>query len=269
MDVPDAPTIGTATAGEASSSITFTAATTGGTPTIFTATSNPGSITATSATSPITVSGLTPATAYTFTVTAGNSAGTSPASSASNSATPTTPIPGALYALGSGTVGSDGTTTTISFIGIPDSYEHLQLRISAAESTTDAYFQAVYNGDTLQTNYPRHRTFGSGSSVGASATINVDGTTRGAVLGSPLYSSTYHYVSIADIFDYNSNTKAKTTRVLGGQDNNGSGIIELHSSVWVKTDPIVRIDVRCNLSGGGSASSTFKAGSIVSLYGVK
>ena len=91
--VPQAPTIGTATAGSAGSgqvSIAFTAGSTGGsTVTGYTVTSTPGSLTGTGASSPITVSGLTLGTAYTFTVTATNANGTSAASSASNSVTPT------------------------------------------------------------------------------------------------------------------------------------------------------------------------------------
>ena len=87
---PLAPTIGTATAGNASASVAFTPPTNTGRPAItgYTATSSPGGITGTGATSPITVSGLTNGTAYTFTVTAANPDGTGPASAASNSVTP-------------------------------------------------------------------------------------------------------------------------------------------------------------------------------------
>ena len=88
--VPGAPTIGTATAGDTQATVAFSApAFTGGaTITGYTAISNPGGITGTGAGSPITVAGLTNGTAYTFTVTATNSAGTGPASAASNSVTP-------------------------------------------------------------------------------------------------------------------------------------------------------------------------------------
>jgi len=92
--VPQAPTIGTATDAVTGGgvSVPFTAGATGGSAvSTYTATSSPGSLTGTSATSPITVSGLTVGTAYTFTVTATNANGTSTASSASNSVTPTNP----------------------------------------------------------------------------------------------------------------------------------------------------------------------------------
>jgi CSLREA domain-containing protein len=84
--VPGAPMIGTATAGNGQASVSFTAPTfNGGAPiTSYTATSSPSGITGTCTGSPCTVTGLTNGTSYTFTVTATNSAGTGPASAASN-----------------------------------------------------------------------------------------------------------------------------------------------------------------------------------------
>ena len=92
-DPPTAPTIGTATTASATSAtVTFTApASNGGSViTSYTATSSPGGLTGTLAgatAGTITVTGLTASTAYTFTVTATNSEGTSTASAASNSIT--------------------------------------------------------------------------------------------------------------------------------------------------------------------------------------
>ena len=87
---PGAPTIGTATGGDASASITFTAPSDLGVPaaTSYTMTSSPGSLTGTGATSPITVSGLTNGTPYTFTVKAVSTIGAGADSAASNSVTP-------------------------------------------------------------------------------------------------------------------------------------------------------------------------------------
>jgi hypothetical protein len=91
--VPGAPTIGAVTAlSPTSASVAFTAPTSNGGATIqsYTATSTPGSITGQvfqSGSGSITVTGLTSSTAYTFTVTASNSAGTSTASGATVSIT--------------------------------------------------------------------------------------------------------------------------------------------------------------------------------------
>ena len=94
---PGAPTIGTATAGIGSATVAYTTPSNLGAGTVtYTATSSPGGLTGTGA-SPITVSGLTNGTAYTFTVTAATPGGTSPASAASNSATPALPAIGAAY----------------------------------------------------------------------------------------------------------------------------------------------------------------------------
>jgi len=111
---PGTPTIGTATRSASQSvQVAFTApANTGGSTPTYTVTSNPGNFTATGATSPITVTGLTNGTTYTFTVTATNSYGTSASSSASNSATPST-TPSAPT-IGTATV-VNGSTATVTF----------------------------------------------------------------------------------------------------------------------------------------------------------
>ena len=90
--LPEAPTIGTATAGVGDASVAFTAGDLyGGTVTTYTAISDPSGITGTGSSSPITVSGLTNGVSYTFTVTVQTGAGTSAESGSSNSVTPEAP----------------------------------------------------------------------------------------------------------------------------------------------------------------------------------
>ncbi len=93
---PGAPTIGTATPGNASATVTFTVPLdNGGSPiTSYTVTASSagygGSTSASGPASPITVSNLANGEPYTFTVTATNANGTSTASAVSNSVTPAT-----------------------------------------------------------------------------------------------------------------------------------------------------------------------------------
>ena len=128
--VPDAPTIGTATASSGSASITFTAPYDNGGAEIssYQATSTPGSVTGTASSSPVTVSGLTGGTAYTFVVAAINAAGTSVASSASNSVTPPSPNSGYFAGGGSGS----GVATVDKFLFADDTRSTLSTGLSVA-----------------------------------------------------------------------------------------------------------------------------------------
>jgi hypothetical protein len=110
--VPGAPTIGTATGGNAQASVTFTAPADPGVPAItgYIVTSNPEGITASGGSSPIVVTGLTNGTSYTFTVQAINATGTSPSSAASNSVTPSNAIPVSLLLIAGG--GPGGATAS-------------------------------------------------------------------------------------------------------------------------------------------------------------
>ena len=113
--LPGAPTIGTATADNGRATVTFTAPTSNGGSAInrYNVTSAPtgGSCTATPPSTSCVVWGLTNGTAYTFTVTATNGAGTGPASEASNTVTPSA-VPGAPTI---GTATAVGTQATVTF----------------------------------------------------------------------------------------------------------------------------------------------------------
>jgi len=110
-----APTNVSATFGDAQATVDFDPPTDNGGAIItgYIVTSNPGGITATATASPITVTGLTNGTAYTFTVVAVNCQGPGTSSAASNSVTPITipSAPTSVFAV------AGNTQATISFTG--------------------------------------------------------------------------------------------------------------------------------------------------------
>jgi hypothetical protein len=136
---PDAPTIGTATAGSGSASVTFTAPANvgGGAITGFTVVSTPDGLTGTGASSPITVSGLSNGTAYTFKVFATNAYGPSPLSAASNSATPAMQV-GDAFGGGffAGQIGVGGVATHNLVIGPVASAQTTDLAWKNANTAT-------------------------------------------------------------------------------------------------------------------------------------
>jgi hypothetical protein len=194
-DVPDAPTIGAATdVGTAraynngSATVAYTAAATGGAVTTFTATSTPGSFTATGA-SPITVTGLQSATAYTFKVSAANSSGTL-ASSSSSSITATT-VPQAPT-IGTFTDGGTGTTGTLSFtVGATGGSSITNYKVSTDNSTYTALSPS-------QTSSPLSL---SGLSVGTATyyikavNANGDSTASSGVSGTVLTPSSFYNIA--------------------------------------------------------------------------
>jgi uncharacterized repeat protein (TIGR02543 family) len=137
IGVPDAPTIGVATSTSSSSAtVTFTAPASNGGATItgYTATTSPGGFTGTLASATagtITVTGLSASTAYTFTVTATNSEGTSTASSASNSIT---------TSAASGGTGGGGTTTSTT---AADELRRQQEAAAAAKQKQDQELREI------------------------------------------------------------------------------------------------------------------------------
>ena len=262
--VPQAPTIGTATDGGTGTtvSVAFTAGATGGSAiTGFTATSSPGSITGTGGSSPITVSGLTTGTAYTFTVTATNANGTSAASAASNSVTPVQPTAYESIASFSG----DGSTSEFTFSGIPQTYKSLQLRIVAGSmSSTGITNMYLLINSVVTSTYASH----SYQATSSGTTLrNAEGTTDRIQLyeAAPSQDLTPAVgLLLVDIPEYATTNRNKTVQTFFGTNAGNTGTskrIGQASGVLKSNNAITQVTVGC--------SSAFATRTTIALYGIK
>lgn len=158
-----------------------------------------------------------------------------------------------------------GSSNQVQFDSIPQTFTHLQIRISArsSQAVSEADLTVYgFNGTNANSNSAIHALTGDGSSAfsfSGTAQFNPflfkipGGTTTANTFGS----------GIIDILDYPSTTKMKVLRSMGGYDANGSG----------------RLDFTSVLAFGfGSAtalaniwfytSSNYSAGSRFDLYGI-
>jgi hypothetical protein len=173
---------------------------------------------------------------------------------------------GAYDALATVTVPSGG-LATITFAGIPNTYKHLQVRVSAKTNRSTYGNDGLYlkvNG--LSSNYAQHYLLGDGSSASASG----GGSNSQILIGwTGTNVSSAYGANIIDILDYANTTKYKTVRNLGGVDINGTiagfgGTVALHSGMNYGTTEAIN-----SISFTSSNAANFQEYSQFSLYGVK
>lgn len=152
------------------------------------------------------------------------------------------------------TAPAGGSGGAVFFNSIPQTFTHLQFRMSLRSGNAstgggvfipgNAYHNLIANGSTAAGNGFSGLVNGIFNTVANSSTANVFGS------------------HIMDILDYTNTNKAKTVRLIGGYDANGSGIVELFSTLITSTAAISSwfFDV------GGP--NYFAAGSRIDLYGI-
>jgi hypothetical protein len=153
------------------------------------------------------------------------------------------------------------TTGTITFSNIPQNYKHLEIRfIAKAPTAGGGGIYIRYQSDS-GSNYSAHNVNGNGATAGAQAQ---SATSTPLIIRNGGISTTANIFSagVISILDYSSTYKNKTLRSLGGQDLNGSGLIEMASTCWYNTGNITSIELIHNGSG-------FVQYSRFSLYGIK
>ena len=149
-------------------------------------------------------------------------------------------VAGDYQAIATATVDSGG-ASSITFSSIPSTYKHLQIRYIAKwtdTTTTYSIMNFTFNGDTAA-NYSNHQLYGNGGSAGAGAS-----TSASSNIAPWVPYNTYTNVfgaGIVDILDYADTNKYKTSRVLGGFDKNGDGVIGLLSCSWRNTAAVTSV----------------------------
>lgn len=197
---PDAPFSVSASSGDSSASVSFTAPSNigGSAITAYYAVSNPGQITATAASSPVSVTGLSNGTSYTFNVWALNSYGPGVWSTATGSVTPSLPI--GIFAGGyTPSYVNNIDYVTISSAGNATNWGQLTVTVSyamAAASSSRGLVAAGLNGSggVATIGYITFASAGNAVTFGNMTNISSDGgagsgsSTRGifAGAGSPV-----------------------------------------------------------------------------------
>ena len=167
---------------------------------------------------------------------------------------------GAYDALATVTVPSGG-AASISFVGIPSGYKHLQLRYILRDSfaANVDYTTLKFNG--ASSGYSWHYLRGNGAAAQSSAGASASSIRVGFITYANDPANTFG-VGVMDVLDYANTTKFKTMRNLNGADTNGAGLISLSSGLYQSTDAITSITFE-------TAGTAYVANSTFALYGVK
>lgn len=154
------------------------------------------------------------------------------------------------------TVYGTGSSGTITFSSIPQTYKHLQIRFVGNNATTQ--FSITLNSDS-GSNYARHLLYGSGASV---ASTGIGSQSSFLIpLSLPQTQANVYGAGLIDILDYVSTSKNKTLRYFGGVHSTATTTVSLQSGLWMNTATITAITI--------SAGGNWLTGSRFSLYGIK
>ncbi|NBP58999.1 hypothetical protein EBU71_21120, partial [bacterium] len=222
--------------------------------------SDPVTTTQTTSSSPYIFTGLTTGSAYTFSATATNSNGASLPSASSNQILIS--LPGDFESIA--TVNVTSPQSTITFNSIPQTYKHLQLRITGRGTNSSAFQELAMTANGTSSIYSRHLLYGDGSSIGVDGRQTGDAGFFMSWIAGGNAGSNIHGVCIVDILDYTNTNKSKVASVLTTVDRNGSGVVGIESSIINTTNPITSLSFITQLPG-----NNFDTNSSFALYGIK
>jgi hypothetical protein len=171
--------------------------------------------------------------------------------------------PGNFESIATNIVGAGG-ASFILFSNIPQTYNYLEIRLSAQTTDTansglgNNRINGYFNGDETATNYYSHYLDGYGTGVGSAAEQNAKWAGDASRTNSSGWGT-----SIITILDYTNTNKFKTVRSFSAVNTNDSnnGLSRMGSGLWRSTAAITSIKIV-------PESGTLKQNSSFALYGV-
>jgi hypothetical protein len=225
--------------GSGAAAVSFTPSSSGGLASSFTATSTPGSITATGASSPVTVTGLTLGTSYTFTVISSNGYGNSLATSPSNSITTTSVSQAPTIGTATDSATASGGTVSLTFTAGANGGKSITnykystdgttyTALSPAQTTSPLTISGLTNG--VSTTIRLKAVNSNGDSAASSASNSVTPTAFSATGGTTATSGGYKYHTFTSSGTFQIVSGSKNIEMLvvaggggGGSQSSGAG----------------------------------------------
>ena len=277
---PDAPTGVSASGGDELASVSFTPPSNVGGSAIsaYYAVSNPGQITASAASSPVSVTGLTNGTSYTFAVWALNTYGPGPFSAASGSVSPAAPI--AFFAggdTGPGGLTSNVNRVVISTTGNASNFANLTagtVGVLAFGSSTKSFaaggYSSFYVGTITTTTFASGGTYTSFGNIAGGITslrgTGLSNSTRGLICGgfnNGTATNSMRYVTMSSAGDGTDfGDMILSTADLGGCASPTRGVLSGGSNGNVNTIQFITIDSAGNASDFGDLTQNTGNGTV-------
>lgn len=163
---------------------------------------------------------------------------------------------------------ASGTGAQALFQSVPQTYTHLQIRVTGKDGSTSAGQDLAINfNNDAGTNYAFHRLVGSGSTLTSQNFLSTTYTSLGIMLSNNQSTANFINCAVIDIFDYSNTSKTTTMRAISGWEINsaspGVGYIGLYSAFWNNTAAVTEINLRFGSGTANSFTNRF------ALYGIR
>lgn len=156
-------------------------------------------------------------------------------------------------------------SSAADFTNIPQTYTHLQVRITGRSLNAAGSFGTIYSGFNGElfgpANYANHVMYGDGSSNIVNSQASQGQINFG--IGQFIWNSVTANVQasfVIDILEYTNTSKNKTVKYLMGWDSNGNGRAMFGSALWMSTSAINRIQF--------TPDNGFTTSTRIDLYGI-